>query len=96
MPMRSTRTRASSMPSGAPTASASTKPVRNSSLESSSWLMNSPREISCQSRTRVSDNGTMKAALVLRPAISHSAMPARMLIQSGAWRRMLLCTGIAH
>ena len=29
--------------------------------------MNSPRATSCQSRTKVSENGTMKAALVLRP-----------------------------
>ena len=50
--------------------------------------MNSPRETSCQSRTKVSENGTMKAALVLRPAISQRAMPARMLIQIGALRRI--------
>ncbi len=52
------------MPSGAPTISASTKPVRNSSAESKNWVMNSPRVTSCQSRTSVSENGTMKAALV--------------------------------
>ena len=34
MPTRSARTRASSMPSGMPTTSASTKPVMNSSAES--------------------------------------------------------------
>ena len=49
--------------------------------------MNSPLVTSCQSRTSVSENGTMKAALVLRPAISHRAMPAKMLSQNGAWRR---------
>jgi hypothetical protein len=32
----------------------------------------------------------MKALLVLRPAISQRAMPANMLIQTGAWRRMVL------
>ena len=32
----------------------------------------------------------MKAALVERPAISQSAMPAKMLSQNGAWRRMVL------
>ena len=37
--------------------------------------MNSPLATSCQSRTSVSENGTMKAALVLRPAISQRAMP---------------------
>ena len=34
--------------------------------------MNSPPVINCHSRTSVSENGTMKAALVERPAISHS------------------------
>ena len=32
----------------------------------------------------------MKASLVERPAISHSASPAKMLSQTGAWRRMEL------
>ncbi len=54
--------------------------------------MNSPRAINCQSRTSVSENGTMKAALVERPAISHSASPAKTLSQTGAWRRMVACT----
>src|SRR5665213_2581843 len=93
MPMRSRRTRASSMPSGAPTISASTKPVRKSSAESKSWPRNSPRVMSCQSRTSVSENGTMKAALVKRPAISQRATPAKTLSQTGAWRRIVCCTG---
>ena len=54
--------------------------------------MNSPRAISCQSRTSVSENGTMKAALVERPAISHSDEPAKTLSQTGAWRRREFCT----
>ena len=87
MPMRSTRTRASSMPSGMPTTSARMKPVRNSCAESRNWLMNSPVSTNCQSCTRVVENGTMKAGLVLRPAISQTAMPMAMLIQNGAWRR---------
>ena len=45
--------------------------------------MNSPRVINCQSRTSVSENGTMKALLVERPAISQSASPAKMLSQTG-------------
>ena len=49
--------------------------------------MNSPRVMSCQSRTSVSENGTMKARLVERPATSQRAMPARRLSQNGAWRR---------
>ena len=32
----------------------------------------------------------MKAALVVRPAISQRAMPAKMLSQTGAWRRMVV------
>src|SRR5512141_2819767 len=88
MPMRSTRTRANSSPSGAPTTNASRKPVRKSSADSKNWVMNSPRVISCQSRTSVSENGTMKALLVARPAISQSRRPARTLAQTGAWRRM--------
>ena len=44
MPMRRTRTRASSRPSGAPTISARKKPVRNRSAESSSCLKKSPRD----------------------------------------------------
>ena len=49
--------------------------------------MNSPVATNCQSRTSVSENGTMKAALVKRPAISQRAMPASELIQNGALRR---------
>ena len=36
----------------------------------------------------VTVNGTMNAWLVERPAISQMAMPAAMLSQNGAWRRM--------
>ncbi len=50
--------------------------------------MNSPPAMSCQSRTKVSENGTMKAALVERPAISQRAMPASRLAQNGALRRI--------
>jgi hypothetical protein len=39
--------------------------------------------VSCQSRTNVSENGTMKAALVERPAISQIAKPAKTLSQTG-------------
>jgi hypothetical protein len=36
----------------------------------------------------VVENGTMNAWLVMRPAISQMAMPAAMLSQNGAWRRI--------
>jgi hypothetical protein len=39
--------------------------------------------MSCHSLRRVSLNGTMKAALVLRPAASQSATPTKMLTQNG-------------
>ncbi len=83
MPMRNTRTRASNKPSGAPTTSASTKPVRKSCVELRNCAMKAPRVIICQSRTSVSENGTMKALLVARPAISQSASPAKTLSQTG-------------
>ncbi len=38
----------------------------------------------------VVENGTMKAWLVERPAISQIAMPAKMLSQNGPWRRIAL------
>ena len=75
-----------------PTTSARMKPLRNSLPESSSCVRNSPPFTSCQSRTTVSENGTIKAALVLRPAISQRVMPAKMLIQNGAWRRRYVGT----
>ena len=68
------------------------KPVRKSFAESRNWARNSPPAISCQSRTMVSENGTMKAALVERPAISHNASPAMILSQNGALRRRVFCT----
>src|ERR1051325_2895014 len=93
MPIRSTRTRANSKPTGAPTTSASRKPVRKSSADSNSWLMKLPRVISCHSRTSVSENGTMKARLVERPAISQMARPARTLSSTGLWRRTAPAAG---
>src|SRR5262249_28112907 len=45
-----------------------------------------PDRASSHSLTSVSDSGTMKAGLVLRPTISHSAMPAARLSQNGPWR----------
>ena len=77
------------MPSGMPTISARMKPARNSFVESRSCVK-LPLTTSCQSRTSVSENGTMKALLALRPAISQTAIPANTLIQTGAWRRMVL------
>ena len=71
------------MPSGMPISKAITKPVKNRVAESASCLKNSPATMSCHSLRRVSLNGTMKAALVLRPAASQSAMPTRMLTQNG-------------
>ena len=43
--------------------------------------------MSCHRRSIVRENGTMKAALVERPAISQIAMPAARLSQKGTWRR---------
>src|SRR6185312_15124821 len=92
MPTRMLRTRASRTPSGAPTIRARKKPVRNSSAESKNCGMNSPLAMSCQSRAIVSENGTMKAALVERPAISQSARPAAILSQKGRLRRSVAFT----
>jgi hypothetical protein len=52
------------------------------------WTMNSRLNTSCQSCAMVVENGTMNASLVMRPAISQMAMPAAMLSQNGAWRRI--------
>ena len=68
---------------GVPTSSAITKPVKNSVAESANCLMKSPATISCHNLRRVSLNGTIKAALVLRPAASQSAMPTSRLTQKG-------------
>jgi hypothetical protein len=46
--------------------------------------MKLPLTVSCQRRAIVVENGTMKAGLELRPAISQSAMPAKRLNQNGA------------
>jgi hypothetical protein len=46
--------------------------------------MKLPLTVSWQRRAIVVENGTMKAGLVLRPAISQTAMPAKMLNQNGA------------
>src|SRR5450432_2246183 len=80
------------MPNGMPTISASTNPVKNSFADSRNWRMNSPLHTNCQSATTVAENGTMKAWLVLRPAISQAPMPMARLIQTGAWRRMTFST----
>ena len=46
--------------------------------------MKLPLTTNCQRRAIVTENGTMKAALVLRPANSQMVRPATMLIQNGA------------
>src|SRR5215211_7587616 len=85
-PIRSARTRASSSPAGMPTPKAIMKPVMNSAAESRNCMPSWPDRASSHSRTTVSDSGTMKAGLVLRPTISHSAMPAKRLSQNGPCR----------
>src|SRR6266850_6846767 len=79
--------RANSSPAGMPTPIAAASPVRNRVAESRNWTQSSPDARSSHSRTSVAESGTMKAALVLRPTISHSAMPASRLSQNGACRR---------
>src|SRR5262249_15842061 len=84
-PTRMMRTRANSSPSGMPTTMPRPTPVTNSVAESRACVANCGEPMSCQSRTRVSDSGTRKAGLELRPAISHSAAPARRLSHTGAF-----------
>src|SRR6266540_2340594 len=78
--------RANNRPAGMPTPIAAASPVINSVAESRNWTQSCPDARSSHSRTSVAENGTMKAALVLRPTTSHSAMPAIRLSQNGAWR----------